>query len=100
MKVSKEKIVLEEFAAFEKGRIFSILDFSVYINDKKLRWILRHQFEKGEVIMAFPTIYYKVKMNSFFPDKILSPSIVLALEALTKRTGQKFQHDGGMVILP
>ncbi|OTG86991.1 hypothetical protein B9T31_05095 [Acinetobacter sp. ANC 4558] len=95
MKLSKEKIVREEYAKFEKGRIFSISDFSVYINDKKLRWILRNSFEKGEVITAFPTIYYKVKMNSFFPDKILSPSIVIALKALTKRAGQKFQDEGG-----
>lgn len=96
MKVSKEKIVLEEYAAFEKGRIFSILDFSVYINDKKLRWFLRNSFEKGEVLMVFPNIYYKVEMNKFFPNRILSPDLQLSLEALTKRSGQKFQDGGGM----
>lgn len=95
VKFFKEKIVLEEYADFEKGALFSVLDFSVYISDKKLRWILRNSFEKGEVIVTFPNIYYKVKMNNFFPDKIFSPDIVHALKALTKRTGQKFQEEGG-----
>lgn len=97
MKYSKkERLVLEEYAKFEKGTLFSILDFSVYVGDKKLQWILRNVIEKGEVLMVFPNIYYKVQINKFFPNKILSPDIQLALKALSKRTGEKFQEHGGV----
>lgn len=96
MKSSKETLILEEYAKFEKGTLFSILDFSVYVRDKKLQWILRNSIEKGEVLMVFPNIYYKVQMNKFFPNRILSPDIQLALKALSKRTGEKFQEHGGV----
>lgn len=97
MKSSKEEtLVLEEYAKFEEGTLFSILDFSVDVRDKKLQWILRNVIKKGEVLMVFPNIYYKVQINKFFPKRILSPDIQLALKALSKRTGEKFQEHGGV----
>ena len=38
VRFSKEKLVLEE-ANLEKGILFSVLDFSVHISDKKIQWI-------------------------------------------------------------
>lgn len=64
MKYSKkERLVLEEYAKFEKGTLFLILDFSVYLGDKKLQWILRNVIEKDEVLIVFPNIYYKVQIG-------------------------------------
>lgn len=97
MKSSKEEtLVLEEYAKFEEGTLFSILDFSVDVRDKKLQSILRNVIEKGEVLMVFPNIYYKVQINKFFPNRVLSPDIQLALKALSKHTGEKFQEHGGV----
>jgi len=96
VRFSKEKLVLEEYANLEKGILFSVLDFSVHISDKKLQWILRNFIQKGEILMVFPNIYYKVQMNKFFPERILSPDIQLALKILSKRTGEKFQEHGGV----
>lgn len=95
MKFSKERLIVDEYKKIEKGKLFSTLDFSVHVGDKKLQWILREHIKKGEVIILFSKVYYKIKMNKFFPDRILSPDIQLALKVLSKRTDQKIQEHGG-----
>jgi len=94
MKFSKERLIVDEYKKIEKGKLFSTFDFSVHVGDKKLQWILREHIKKGEVIILFSKVYYKIKMNKFFPDRILSPDIQLALKVLSKRTDQKFQEHG------
>lgn len=96
MKFSKDKIVIDEYKKIEEGKVFSALDFSVHVNDKKLQWILRDYIKNGDSLILFPKVYYKTKKNRMIPNRILTPDIQNTLKVLSRRTGEMFQEHGGI----
>lgn len=96
MKFSKDKIVIDEYKKIEEGKVFSALDFSVHINDKKLQWILRDYIKNSDSLILFPKVYYKTKKNRMIPNRILTPDIQNTLKVLSRRTGEMFQEHGGI----
>lgn len=96
MDESIKRLLDAEWKNLAAGSVFSIQDFSVPLSKQQLLNFLSPYLDQGEVSRVVPNIYYKVKLSRLFiPPRALPPDLYDVLAAITRLTGETFQHSGG-----